>query len=40
MYYMNLYKKRNKDMSNYIGKEIKLAPSLKKWFLENKMENN
>ena len=40
MYYMNLYKKRNKDMSNYISKEIKLAPSLKKWFLENKMENS
>ena len=39
MYFINFPRKRNKYMSNYINKNIKLNPILKLWYLENKIDS-
>ena len=39
LYMKYFFKKRNKYMSNYVGKNIKLESNLKKWYLENKIYN-
>ena len=38
-YFMNFQRKRNKYMSNYKDKNIKLSPILKLWYLENKIDS-
>ena len=38
LYFLNFYNKRNKDMSNYIDKEIKLKANIEKWYLVNKID--
>lgn len=39
LYFMGFFRKRNKLMSDYYNKEIKLNDILKKWYLENKDYN-
>ena len=36
LYFRSLFQRRNKDMSNYKDKNIKLNTVLEKWYLENK----
>ena len=38
LYFLNFYNKRNKDMSNYIDKEIKLKANIERWYLVNKID--
>ena len=40
LYFMGFCKKRNKSMSDYVNKNIKLNDILKNWYLENKNNNN
>ena len=37
-YFINFQRKRNKYMSNYIDKKIKIKHTLKLWYLENKID--
>ena len=39
MYFINFSRKRNKYMSNYKDKNIKLNPILNLWYLENKIDS-
>ena len=38
MYILNFFKKRNKNMSNYVDNTITLKPILNNWYLENKID--
>ena len=40
LYFMGFCKKRNKLMSDYVNKNIKLNNILKNWYLENKKDKN
>ena len=40
LYFMGFCRKRNKLMSDYLNKNIKLNSNLKKWYLENRINNN